>query len=218
MSHSDERVYRSRTHAFLLHSLAVAAFPVSSTVNGSLTDGSAQFVRPYGYGTGYYYHAYIITVSTAGTYSFTTDSSIDTYGLLYDGTFDPSNPASSLLISNDDGGISLQFKITTPLESSRTYTLIVTTHGSFVIGSYSLIASGPVQLSLVMFLPSTIRPPPTTSKSYRESSSTRRLLYLLLDSMEYMIWFHSDFRRTYFRSFGELRWTVERYQSCVHST
>ena len=173
------------SHAFLLHHsvcflhyLAAATFTVSSTVNGSLTNGSAEFVRPYGYGTRYHYHAYNIPVTTAGTYSFTTASSIDTYGLLYDGTFDPSDPASSLLMSNDDGGIYLQFKITTLLESNKTYTLVVTTHGTSVVGSYSLIASGPVQLSLIMFVPPTIPPPSTTSESYEESSPTQRFTLL----------------------------------------
>ena len=153
-------------------------FTVSSTVNGSLTNGSAAFVRPDGYGTRYYYHAYMVSVTTAGTYSFTTASSIDTFGFLYDGPFDPSNPASSLLMSDDDGGSILQFKITTVLESSRTYTLVVTTHGSSVIGSYSLIASGPVQLSLTMFVPSTIRPSSTTSESYKKSSRIQRLILI----------------------------------------
>ena len=190
MSHSDERVQSYCTAFCFFHCLATPTFTVSSTVNGSLTNGSAEFVRPNGFGTRYYYHAYTVTVSTAGTYSFTTASSIDTYGLLYDGTFNPSNSASSLLMSNDDGGIGLQFKITTLLESNKTYTLVVTTHGSSVVGSYSLIASGPVQLSLIMFVPSTISPPSTTSKSYEN-----------LDWTE-MLRIRSDFRCTHFCSFS----------------
>ena len=205
-----------KSRSFILAS--TPSFASSVTLTGVLNSDSVVFIRPDGYGTGYYLQAYSFIVSTDGLYSFTTDSSIDTYGLLYDDIFNTSMPSGNLMAYDDDGGIGYQFKITLSLQTSKTYTLVVTTHGSFVNGSYSLIASGPVQLSLGMFLPSTIRPPPTTSKSYRESSSTRRLLYLLLDSMEYMIWFHSDFRCTYFRSFGELRWTVERYQSCVHST
>ena len=151
------------------------SFAYSVTVAGVLNSDSVVFIRPNGYGAGYYLQAYSFMVSTDGLYSFTTNSSIDTYGLLYDDTFNTSMSSANLMEYDDDSGIGYQFKITTLLESSKTYTLVVTTHGSFVNGSYSLIASGPVQLSLTMFVPSTIAPPSTTSKSYAKSDWTYML-------------------------------------------
>lgn len=90
-------------------------------------------------------------VFASGLYSFTTASSIDTYGLLYDDTFDPSMPSGNLMEYDDDGGIGLQFKITTYLAASKTYTLIVTTHRSSAVGSFSGTAAGPTPLALTAF-------------------------------------------------------------------
>ena len=126
-------------------------FAHSTNFAGQLTIASPMFSRPNGYGTGYYYQAYSFMVFASGLYSFTTASSIDTYGLLYDDTFDPSMPSGNLMEYDDDGGIGLQFKITTYLAASKTYTLIVTTHRSSVVGSFSGTAAGPTPLALTAF-------------------------------------------------------------------
>ena len=162
----------------LFISAPAPSFEYSVTVTGVLNSDSVAFVRPNGYGTVYYLQAYSFMVSTDGIYSFTTNSSIDTYGLLYDGPFNTAMPSGNLMEYDDDGGIGYQFKITLFLQASRTYTLVVTTHGSSVNGSYSLIAYGPVQLSLTMFVPSTIRPSSTTSESYKKSSRIQRLILI----------------------------------------
>ena len=99
-----------------------------------------------------------------GLYSFTTESSMDTYGLLYDDTFNPSMPSGSLMEYNDDGGIGLQFKITTYLVALKTYTLVVTTHGSFIAGSFSGTASGPLLMLLIPLIPATAQPISSSSE------------------------------------------------------
>jgi hypothetical protein len=44
-----------------------------------------------------------------GTYTFTSGSSIDTYGYFYNQVFDPSYPTSNLIAFDDDGEDGNQF-------------------------------------------------------------------------------------------------------------
>lgn len=99
-----------------------------------------------------------------GTYSFTTNSSFDTYGLLYEDPMDPSFPSGNLIAFNDDSGGGFQFKITTTLVIGTTYVLVVTSHGDHITGSFGLIVSGQMQVSLTSFNPITSVPMPTTSE------------------------------------------------------
>ena len=140
----------------------------STGTNGFLNASSPQFYRPNGVNRISYYHAYQFTVSTSGMYRFSTNSSIDTYGLLYDGEMDPSNPSDSLLAYNDDGGegYGLQFKITANLEAGSIYVIVVTTHGAMITGQFRIVASGPVLLTLNSFLPVTSQPIFTSSESF----------------------------------------------------
>lgn len=139
----------------------------STDTNGFLNASSPQFYRPNSVDCITYYHAYRFTVGTSGMYRFSTNSSIDTYGLLYDGEMDPSYPSSSLLAYNDDGGpgYGLQFKIIANLEAGGTYAIVVTTHGAMITGGFRIVASGPALLTLNSFLPATSKPIFTTSES-----------------------------------------------------
>lgn len=56
------------------------------------------------------YHWFKFTAPTAGTYSFYTENSGDTVGELFS-TVVPARSMNGLLISNDDGGTGLNFKI-----------------------------------------------------------------------------------------------------------
>ncbi len=88
---------------FCLTCLAATSSTISSTYSDILSSSSPRFVRPNGtIGNYYYYQAIQVTLSAAGTYSFTSSSSMDTYRYLYYDSFDPSYPSRSLITSDDD--------------------------------------------------------------------------------------------------------------------
>ncbi|CAF3746296.1 unnamed protein product [Adineta steineri] len=91
----------------------------------------------------FYYEAIKINVFVAGTYTIACSSSIDTYGFLFNTTFDPTNPTKNLLVSDDDSAGNQQFKLVYFLQPSINYTVIATTYYPFISGSFSLIATGP---------------------------------------------------------------------------
>ena len=136
----------------------------SSTIDGVLNSNSPVFTRPNGFNRLSYYQAYRFTVSTSGNYSFSTNSSFDTYGLLYNNPMDPSNSSSNMITYNDDGAGASQFKITAPLDITNTYVLVVTTFGDHIAGAFQLITSGPSMIALNSFTPVTSLPMPTTSR------------------------------------------------------
>lgn len=95
----------------------------------------------------FYYQAIEITVSTAGYYTLLCNSAMDTYGYLYNNSFNYLLPDLDILSSDDDSGGNHQFMFTIPLQSLLKYILVVTTLGEEVIGTFSLIATGPGLLS-----------------------------------------------------------------------
>jgi hypothetical protein len=97
-----------------------------------------------------------VTVPTSGTYTFTSDSSLDTYGCLYSYSFDPSDPSRNLITSDDDGGVGNQFQISRALQYGQTYVLVVTTFNNREAGSFSIRAMGPDPVSMNLYVPSTI--------------------------------------------------------------
>ncbi len=99
--------------------------------------GDPQFIRPDGDGTAcgpdafesgpQFYNTFTFEVKSAGTYTIAANSGDDTYGLLYDGPFNPNSPCTNFLIGNDDGDAGFDFSITTVL-APGTYTLVVTSY------------------------------------------------------------------------------------------
>ena len=136
-----------------------------STYSDSLSSRSPIFSRPGNAGNYYYYQAIRVTVPTAGAYTFSSISSIDTFGYLYNDPFDPSNPSQNLIASDDDGGGSNQFRIIASLQPSRRYVLVVSTWRAGDTGNFLVRASGPSSVDLTGFTPSTSRPIGTTSES-----------------------------------------------------
>ncbi|CAF3781097.1 unnamed protein product [Adineta steineri] len=128
---------------------------VSTTYSGSLSSSSPIFVRPDKSSGHYYYQAIQVTVSTFGTYIFTSTSSKDTYGCFYSDSFDPSYPLQNLITTDDDGASNSQFRISATLQSSRTYILIITTYDTNTIGSFVITVNGPASVALSAFIPST---------------------------------------------------------------
>lgn len=125
-----------------------------------MTFNSGLFQRVGGYSDEYYYYtAFQITVSTSGTYSFTTDSDLDTVGYLYDSSFDPSDPTANLITDDDDNGdIHLQFLVEAFLHAEHNYVLVVTTHGETQVGQFLVSATGPDFANVMSIIPVTSHP------------------------------------------------------------
>lgn len=102
---------------------------------------------------------------------FTCESELDTFGLLYNTTFDPSQPSTNLIYRDDDSGDDyLQFEIRQYLKPELTYILVVTTHETYATGSFSVLAHGPALINLSPVTPSTSQP-----------IVTRKIRFLLID-------------------------------------
>jgi hypothetical protein len=144
---------------------------------GNLPSSNLVFFRPSQNDGYYYYEALRFTISVSGTYTFTSSSSIDTYGLLYNSPVDPSYSSQNLITYNDDSGSDRQFRITQYLVSGTTYVLIVTTYAPNVRGAYTLRTSGPQSISFSSFTPSTSRPISTTSKFRYENFCSDSIIY-----------------------------------------
>ena len=79
---------------------------------------------------------------TNGNYIIQSNGSTDTYGYIFNSTVHQISDASGAFMFNDDGGGNRQFKMATALQSMVNYTLVVTTFGRGITGTFSLIASG----------------------------------------------------------------------------
>jgi hypothetical protein len=95
-----------------------------------------------------------VTVFAAGTYIFASNSSVNTYGCLYDGSFNPNYPLQNLITSNGQSAGSGQFQISYILQPRTIYILVVTTYMNNVQGTISIIDSGRQWVSMVL-LPQT---------------------------------------------------------------
>lgn len=131
--------------------------------SGNLSMSSLTFIRPNANSSGYYYQTINVTVSVTGTYTFSSSSTIDIYGCLYNSSFDPSYPDLWLAPDNDLGGDG-QFLISYNLEHMRSYILLVTTFQPNVTGPYLIRTTGPAQLNLSSVSGSTNSPSGTSSK------------------------------------------------------
>jgi len=123
----------------------------SSSYTSALISTSPIYRRPTGATEGYYYYqAIVVTVSGGGSYSFTSGSSLDTFGYFYSNSFDPYNPSVNLVTSDDNSGIETQFRMEAALLTGRTYILIVTTSQVSLTGLFRITARGPASISLIL--------------------------------------------------------------------
>ena len=98
----------------------------------------------------HYYEALRINVSLTGNYTFSSDSSIDTYGYLFKNEFNPSLLCKNIMVENDDAMKDmLQFEIQSELQSSNIYILVVTTYRSNTTGKFAIVVKGPAKIILV---------------------------------------------------------------------
>ena len=121
---------------------------VRSIYSSALTNSSQMYCRQGNcVSLMFYYEAIEINVTMTGNYTILCNSTKDTYGYIYNNSFDPSFPNQNLLSFNDDGGGDQQFIFRTFLQTITQYILVVTTNRVSVTGAFSIIATGPELLS-----------------------------------------------------------------------
>ena len=159
----------------LKNSTVVTSTVVTSTFStdilqnylGALTRSSNTFVQFGEFRDKHYYETIQVMVSELGDYSFTSVSKIDLYGYLYLHDFDPSKTCKNLLTQNDDATPDTkQFQIVYEFEAGMTYIIMVTTLFPSVTGAFSIVSSGPGNVSflpksVMMTLTSTVMTPAT---------------------------------------------------------
>jgi hypothetical protein len=87
----------------------------------------------------FYYETFEVKVPEIRYYTIQSSSDIDTYGYIYENTFNPLNTTENLLTSDDNGGgFDGQFRFEIPLYVDTTYILVVTTFSPKHIGEIQI--------------------------------------------------------------------------------
>ncbi|CAF1540612.1 unnamed protein product, partial [Adineta steineri] len=121
---------------------------VQTTYISELTTNSSTYFFRCSDSESTYYEAIQVNVRRSGLYTFFSQSSMDTYGSIYEDYFNSSNSNENKLSSNDDSCEQYQFGFTIALENSITYVLVVTAYGIFQTGAFSIFVSGPSNIDL----------------------------------------------------------------------
>jgi hypothetical protein len=90
----------------------------------------------------YYYQAFIVNASSTGFYKIISNSSMDTYGLMYKNSFNSSDPSRNVVVSDDDSGGNNQFQLEVYIDAAIKFILVVTTHWKKVTGAFSIGVTG----------------------------------------------------------------------------
>ena len=156
ISHTQSTVMRSFMSMIIFVTFLATASPIiPSYYSGALSSSSGMFIRPNITWGSFYYQAIQVTVHTGGTYTFTSNSSMDTFGCFYSNSFDPFNSSQNLITYDDDSGVHEQFWINVTLGDGGIYVLVVTTFIPDTTGTFSIIALGPASVSLIPLTPTT---------------------------------------------------------------
>jgi len=91
----------------------------------------------------YYYETIKVDVQGTGYYTFGSISSINTYGYIYQNHFNPFNPKENLLAENGTRCSQYDMKFTVLLHVNTTYILVMTTLSSNKQGNFSVLVTGP---------------------------------------------------------------------------
>ncbi|CAF5038213.1 unnamed protein product, partial [Rotaria magnacalcarata] len=122
---------------------------VTSQYSSELTETSGQFCRDGDCSSlVYYYEAFNFNVSAAGSYTFISSSSMDTFGYLYKNSFYSYAPAKNVIAADNDSAGDAQFRLHTLLDTVTAYVLVVTTFKSNVNDSYSIIITDVASIAL----------------------------------------------------------------------
>jgi len=98
----------------------------------------------------HYYEALEINVNKSGFYMFSSESSFDAYGYLYEHQFNPYDSIDNSFARNDDSCDDDQFEIIAYLKFNITYILFVTTADVYANeqGPFSLFVQGPDEIKI----------------------------------------------------------------------
>ena len=96
----------------------------------------------------YYYEAIEINVMETGYYIIISNSTIDTYGSIYENNFNVLTSRMNLLLEDDNSACNHQFKLIIRLQVNTTYILVVSTTFSNVTGAFSVLVFGPNNVSM----------------------------------------------------------------------
>ncbi|CAF1279829.1 unnamed protein product [Adineta ricciae] len=99
----------------------------------------------------YYYEAFEIEVTTAGSYILWSVGTMETFGYIYEKQFDPLKPFEHLLLQHSGDCNDGQFKLITNLQTNRKYILVATTYDLNVKGNFSVIVAGPQNISFNLY-------------------------------------------------------------------
>lgn len=105
-------------------------------------------------GTAVYYDARAFEVDLSGSYTMETQAPVvDTFLVLYGGSFAPATPLANALAANDDGGGGRLSRITLDLVAGQSYILVTTTFGNGTVGAIVSQISGPGTILLGATVP-----------------------------------------------------------------
>ncbi|CAF3306524.1 unnamed protein product [Rotaria sp. Silwood2] len=126
-------------------------YMVNTAAWSTWTQYSPIYARPFGSNSSYYYHydTFDVTAPVAGFYTIISNSTIDTYGYLYNGSFFSTYPFWYLAAYDDDGAGNRQFRINVYLEPYMRYVLVATTFSEKTTGHYTVIVSGPARVYIL---------------------------------------------------------------------
>ena len=115
---------------------------IQSTYASVLTKDTQTYSRVCGR-TNYHYETIQMNVQENSTYRFDSNSTIITYGYIYEHSFDPFNPTENLLTQSNYSCGGYHFQLATYLQVNKIYILVVTTFEPNVQGAFSVFVYGP---------------------------------------------------------------------------
>jgi len=118
-----------------------------ATYSSELTKENQVYPRICGKGN-YHYETIQINVKHNGSYTFDTNTSLLLFGYLYENNFDPSFPNQNLLIESSFSCGQYHFELGDYLEVNHVYILVITTFYPNMRGSFTLLVTGPHNLTL----------------------------------------------------------------------
>lgn len=124
---------------------------LSSSYSSALTNRSDQYCRPStscGVGSSHYYEALSLNITVTGSYRIFSQSTIDTFGTLYERSFAPGSPGVNQIYFDDDNNGARQFLIETVLTAGNPYILVVTTFAADIQGAFAVVITGPASVAI----------------------------------------------------------------------
>ena len=88
-----------------------------------------------------------MTVSENGCYNFIIKSNVNMIGYIYTHYFDELNPNSNLFIYHSGNKPDVQYNFTIQLDITTKYILVVSTYYPYITGKFSIVVSGPANVS-----------------------------------------------------------------------